>query len=108
MWQPEPSRARSPHEVWDSFVDELDRAGQAGSAADVSCQPVSTPTHRMESGSASSRSATSKISAGCRGTLRHTAVTSSKISGSEHRRSSRPTSVDEDDEDQAESDEVRE
>lgn len=28
-------RAANPQEIWDSFVDELDRRGQAGSAADV-------------------------------------------------------------------------
>jgi hypothetical protein len=29
------TRASNPEEIWDSFVDELDRRGQAGSAADV-------------------------------------------------------------------------
>jgi hypothetical protein len=32
---PDPSRPRSREEVWDRFIDELDRQGQAGSAADV-------------------------------------------------------------------------
>jgi hypothetical protein len=29
------TRAPQPEQVWDRFVDELDRCGQAGSAADV-------------------------------------------------------------------------
>jgi hypothetical protein len=35
--QPHSDQARSPHpqDVWDRFIDELDRRGQAGSAADV-------------------------------------------------------------------------
>jgi len=28
-------RVLQPHEVWDRFIDELDRQGQAGSAKDV-------------------------------------------------------------------------
>ena len=32
---PEHSRALHPEEIWDGFIDELDRQGQAGSAADV-------------------------------------------------------------------------
>jgi hypothetical protein len=32
---PNPTRPPAPVEVWDQFVDELDRRGQAGSAADV-------------------------------------------------------------------------
>ena len=28
-------RPPQPHEVWDRFIDELDRQGQAGSAKDV-------------------------------------------------------------------------
>jgi hypothetical protein len=32
---PDGSRPRSREELWDQFVDELDRQGQAGSAADV-------------------------------------------------------------------------
>jgi hypothetical protein len=32
---PEHSRVLQPEEIWDGFVDELDRQGQAGSAADV-------------------------------------------------------------------------
>jgi hypothetical protein len=36
---------RSPHpeQVWDRFVDELDRRGQAGSAADVLTPTTLTP-----------------------------------------------------------------
>jgi hypothetical protein len=29
------SRAPQPEDIWDRFIDELDRQGQAGSAADV-------------------------------------------------------------------------
>jgi hypothetical protein len=29
------SRALHPEDIWDQFIDELDRRGQAGSAADV-------------------------------------------------------------------------
>jgi hypothetical protein len=29
------TRAQNPEEIWDRFIDELDRCGQAGSAADV-------------------------------------------------------------------------
>ncbi len=32
---PELSRALQPEDIWDGFIDELDRSGQAGSAADV-------------------------------------------------------------------------
>jgi hypothetical protein len=32
---PEHSRAPQPEDIWDGFIDELDRRGQAGSAADV-------------------------------------------------------------------------
>ena len=32
---PEHSRVLQPEEIWDRFIDELDRQGQAGSAADV-------------------------------------------------------------------------
>ena len=32
---PEPSRVLQPEDIWDGFIDELDRSGQAGSAADV-------------------------------------------------------------------------
>lgn len=35
MMDPEGSRPRSRQELWDEFIDELDRRGQAGSAADV-------------------------------------------------------------------------
>ena len=31
----EQTRALQPEEVWDAFIDELDRRGQAGSSADV-------------------------------------------------------------------------
>jgi hypothetical protein len=31
----EPARRPTPEEAWDLFIDELDRQGQAGSAADV-------------------------------------------------------------------------
>ncbi len=33
-------RQLQPHEVWDRFIDELDRQGQAGSAEDVIVPPV--------------------------------------------------------------------
>jgi hypothetical protein len=33
--QADPPRALQPEDIWDRFVDELDRQGQAGSAADV-------------------------------------------------------------------------
>ena len=32
---PAHSRVLQPEEIWDEFIDELDRRGQAGSAADV-------------------------------------------------------------------------
>ena len=35
MMDSEGSRPRSRQELWDEFIDELDRQGQAGSAADV-------------------------------------------------------------------------
>jgi hypothetical protein len=31
----DPSRPVAPEQIWDLFIDELDRQGQAGSAADV-------------------------------------------------------------------------
>jgi hypothetical protein len=31
----DPTRQPSPEEAWDQFIDELDRQGQAGTAADV-------------------------------------------------------------------------
>lgn len=33
--QSEHPRALQPEDIWDQFIDELDRRGQAGSAADV-------------------------------------------------------------------------
>ena len=33
--RPEHARAPNREEIWDLFIDELDRRGQAGSAADV-------------------------------------------------------------------------
>jgi hypothetical protein len=35
MKEPDASRPLSRQELWDQFIDELDRNGQAGSAADV-------------------------------------------------------------------------
>jgi hypothetical protein len=35
MKEPDASRPLSRQELWDQFIDELDRTGQAGSAADV-------------------------------------------------------------------------
>jgi hypothetical protein len=35
MKEPDASRPLSRQELWDLFIDELDRNGQAGSAADV-------------------------------------------------------------------------
>jgi hypothetical protein len=35
MTEPDAARPRSREELWDIFIDELDRSGQAGSAADV-------------------------------------------------------------------------
>jgi hypothetical protein len=35
LTRPDPVRAPDRESVWDRFVDELDRQGQAGSAADV-------------------------------------------------------------------------
>lgn len=35
MKEPDVSRPLSRQELWDLFIDELDRTGQAGSAADV-------------------------------------------------------------------------
>ena len=32
---PEHPRALQPEDIWDRFIDDLDRQGQAGSAADV-------------------------------------------------------------------------
>ena len=36
----EHQRALQPEDIWDRFIDELDRQGQAGSAADVLTPPT--------------------------------------------------------------------
>ena len=35
-----PDEALSRHAVWERFIDDLDRAGQAGSAADIEVPPL--------------------------------------------------------------------
>lgn len=40
MQPADPPRRPTPEKIWDLFIDELDRQGQAGSAADVVIPPM--------------------------------------------------------------------